>query len=97
MKTRLARSAMWHKATRSTRRYRQRHAATKNVFVAAAVAKESAGVIHNLAAGFVAEVETNCNTYGLHEFVSLGSDGFLDLDADVDDLIEDPESDDDMN
>ena len=45
----------------------------------------------------VTEVETNCNTYGLHEFVSLGSDGFLDLNADVDDLFEDPESDDDMN
>ena len=45
----------------------------------------------------VAEVETNCNTYGLHAFVSLGSDGFLDLNADVDDLIEDPEFDDDMN
>lgn len=42
-------------------------------------------------------VQTNCNTYGLNEFVSLGSDGFLDLDADVDDLFEDPESDDDMN
>ena len=40
----------------------------------------------------VDEVETNCNTYGLNEFVSLGSDGFLDLDADVDDLF-----DDDMN
>ena len=45
----------------------------------------------------VAEVETNCNTYGLHEFVSLGSDGFLDLNADAYDLIEDPESDDDVN
>ena len=45
----------------------------------------------------VDEVETNCNTYGLHEFVSLGSDGFLDLNANVDDLIEDPESDYDMN
>ena len=45
----------------------------------------------------VAEVETNCNTYGLHEFVSLGSDGFLDLNANVDDLIEDSESDDDIN
>ena len=45
----------------------------------------------------VDEVETNCNTYGLNEFVSLGHDGFLDLDADVDDLFEDPESDDDMN
>ena len=45
----------------------------------------------------VDEVETNCNTYGLHEFVSLGSDGFLDLNADAYDLIEDPESDDDMN
>ena len=36
----------------------------------------------------VDEVETNCNTYGLNEFVSLGSDGFLDLDADVDDLFD---------
>ena len=36
-------------------RREQRHAATQNVFVAAAVAKEGAGVIHNLAAGFVAE------------------------------------------
>lgn len=45
----------------------------------------------------VAEVETNCNTYGLHEFVSLGSYGFLDLNANVDDLIEDSEFDDDMN
>ena len=45
----------------------------------------------------VDEVETNCNTYGLHEFVSLGSYGFLNLNANVDDLIEDPESDDDMN
>ena len=45
----------------------------------------------------VTEVETNCNTYGLHEFVSLGSDGFLDLNADVDDLFDAPESDDDMN
>ena len=45
----------------------------------------------------VAEVKTNCNTYGLHEFVSLGSYGFLNLNADVYDLIEDPESDDDIN
>lgn len=45
----------------------------------------------------VAEVETNCNTYGLHEFVSLGSYGFLNLNADVYDLIEDPEFNDDMN
>ena len=45
----------------------------------------------------VDEVETNCNTYGLHEFVSLGSYGFLDLNANADDLIEDPEFDDDMN
>ena len=43
------------------------------------------------------EIKTCPNTYSLHEFVSLGSDGFLDLDADVDDLIEDPEYDDDMN
>ena len=43
------------------------------------------------------KIKTCPNTYSLHEFVSLGSDGFLDLDADVDDLIEDPEFDDDMN
>ena len=43
------------------------------------------------------EIKTCPNTYGLHEFVSLGSDGFLDLNADVDDLIEDPEFDVDMN
>ena len=43
------------------------------------------------------EIKTCPNTYSLHEFVSLGSDGFLDLDADVDDLIEDSESDDDIN
>lgn len=42
------------------------------------------------------EVNTNCNTYGLNEFVSLGSGGFLNLDADIDDLIDDPEFDDDM-
>lgn len=42
------------------------------------------------------EVNTNCNTYGLNEFVSLGSAGFLNLDADIDDLIDDPEFDDDM-
>lgn len=42
------------------------------------------------------KVNTNCNTYGLNEFVSLGSDGFLNLDADIDDLIDDPEFDDDM-
>lgn len=45
----------------------------------------------------VTEVETNCNTYGLSEFVSLGSYGYLDLNADPYDLIEAPESDDDMN
>ena len=44
-----------------------------------------------------AEIKTCPNTYSLHEFISLGSDGFLDLNADVDDLIEDPEFDDDMN
>ena len=43
------------------------------------------------------EIKTCPNTYSLHEFISLGSDGFLDLDADVDDLIEDLEFDDDMN
>ena len=40
------------------------------------------------------EVNTNCNTYGLNEFVSLGYDGFLDLNADIDDLIDEPEFDD---
>ena len=43
------------------------------------------------------EIKTCPNTYGLYEFVSLESDGFLDLNADVDDLIEDPEFDVDMN
>lgn len=43
------------------------------------------------------EVNTNCNTYGLNEYVSLGYDGFLNLDADIDDLIDDPEFDDDMD
>lgn len=41
----------------------------------------------------VTKIATNCNTYGLNRFVSLGYDGFLDLDADVDDLIEDDEED----
>ena len=44
----------------------------------------------------VTEVITNCNTYGLNQFISLGSDGFLNLNADIDDLIEDPEFDDDV-
>ena len=35
------------------------------------------------------EVETCSNTYGLNNFVSFGSYGFLDLNADVDDLLED--------
>ena len=42
------------------------------------------------------EVNTNCNTYGLNEFISLGYDGFLDLNADIDDLIDEPEFDDDL-
>ena len=42
------------------------------------------------------EVITSCNTYGLRQFISLGSDGFLNLNANIDDLIEDPEFDDDM-
>ena len=44
----------------------------------------------------VTEVNTNCNTYGLNKFVSIGYDGFLDLDADLDELIDNPEFDDDM-
>ena len=44
----------------------------------------------------VTEVITSCNTYGLRQFISLGSDGFLNLNADIDDLIEDPEFDDDV-
>ena len=40
------------------------------------------------------EVITSCNTYGLRQFISLGSDGFLNLNANIDDLIEDPEFDD---
>ncbi len=35
------------------------------------------------------EVETCSNTYGLNKFVSFGPYGFLDLNADVDDLLED--------
>ena len=35
------------------------------------------------------EVETSCNTYGLNNFVSFGPYGFLDLNADIDDLLED--------
>ena len=42
------------------------------------------------------EVITSCNTYGLRQFISLGSDGFLNLNANIDDLIEDPEFDDDV-
>lgn len=41
-------------------------------------------------------VETNCNTYGLNEFISLGSDGFLNLNADIEDLIDAPAFDDDL-
>ena len=35
------------------------------------------------------EVETCSNTYGLDEFVSFGPYGFLDLNADVDDVLKD--------
>ena len=41
-------------------------------------------------------IVTSCNTYGLRQFISLGSDGFLNLNANIDDLIEDPECDDDV-
>lgn len=41
-------------------------------------------------------VNTECNTYGLYNFISFGSDGYLNLDADIDDLIDAPEFDDDM-
>ena len=34
------------------------------------------------------EVRTTCNTYGLTNFISYGSDGFLDLDADMSDLLD---------
>ena len=34
------------------------------------------------------EVKTTCNTYGLANFISYGSDGFLDLDADMSDLLD---------
>ena len=33
------------------------------------------------------EVRTTCNTYGVSNFISYGSDGFLDLDADMSDLL----------
>lgn len=42
------------------------------------------------------EVEMNCNTYGLSNFIAIGSDGYLNLDADIEDLIDAPEFDDDM-
>lgn len=45
----------------------------------------------------VNEVEVVCNTYGLSEFIGLGSYGYLNLNADTDELIEDPEFDDDMD
>ena len=41
-------------------------------------------------------IVTHCNTYGLNQFISLGSDGFLDLNENIDDLIEDPKFNDDM-
>ena len=34
------------------------------------------------------EVKTTCNTYGLTNFISYGSDGFLDLDADMSVLLD---------
>ena len=34
------------------------------------------------------EVKTTCNTYGLTNFISYGSDGFLDLDADMSYLLD---------
>ena len=34
------------------------------------------------------EVKTTCNTYGVSNFISYGSDGFLDLDADMSDLLD---------
>ena len=34
------------------------------------------------------EVKTTCNTYGLANFISYGSDGFLDLDADMSVLLD---------
>lgn len=42
------------------------------------------------------EVETNCNTYGLNEFIAIGSYGYLNLNADIEELISAPEFDDDM-
>lgn len=42
----------------------------------------------------ITEVKTQPNTYDMYSFVSLGSDGFLDLDADVRDLLVEPEEDD---
>ena len=36
----------------------------------------------------VTEVSASPNTYGLNEFIACGSDGFLDLNADIDDLLE---------
>lgn len=35
----------------------------------------------------VTKIKTTCNTYGLNRFICLGSDGYLDLDEDVYNLI----------
>lgn len=42
----------------------------------------------------ITEVKTQPNTYNMYNFVSLESDGYLDLDADVEDLLVEPDEDD---
>lgn len=41
----------------------------------------------------VKEINTSCNTYGMYNFVCCGSDGYLDLDKDVDELLVDDNDD----
>lgn len=41
----------------------------------------------------VKKVKMNCNTYGMYNFVCCGSDGYLDLDKDMDELLVESEDD----
>lgn len=37
-------------------------------------------LVEDMEANELEEVETSCNTYGLYEFISFGSKGYLNLD-----------------
>ena len=39
-------------------------------------------LVEEMEANELEEVSTNCNTYGLYEFISFGSNGYLTLDQD---------------